>query len=151
MPSSGMLGHMAVVRTDVSEERIVSITRLTRSGRLGTTLAVTSNRNRLRRNTMYLLCTYVCIIYVVFLPDVLRLLVTANVPSAPILVTLMMEALYSSETSVLTRDRRRDIPIYRLRADAMLLFETVSAAQNLIMLYFSSANVAPTSRVHCDS
>jgi hypothetical protein len=34
--------------------------------------------------------------------NVLRLLVTANLPSSPILVTLMMEALLSSETSVLT-------------------------------------------------
>jgi hypothetical protein len=40
-----------------------------------------------------------------------RLLVTANVvPSSPILVTLMMEALRSSETSVLTRATRRYIP-----------------------------------------
>jgi hypothetical protein len=39
------------------------------------------------------------------------LLVTADVlPSSPILVTLMMEALSSSETSVLTRARRRNIP-----------------------------------------
>jgi hypothetical protein len=39
-----------------------------------------------------------------------RLLVTANVPSSPILVTLMMEELSSSETSVLTRATRRNIP-----------------------------------------
>jgi hypothetical protein len=32
-----------------------------------------------------------------------RLLVTANVPSSPILVTLMMEALSFSETSVLNK------------------------------------------------
>jgi hypothetical protein len=39
------------------------------------------------------------------------MLVSANVvPSSPILVTLMMEALSSSETSVLTRASRRNIP-----------------------------------------
>jgi hypothetical protein len=39
----------------------------------------------------------------VFSHSVLRLLVTVNVaPSSPILVTLMMETLGSSETSVLT-------------------------------------------------
>jgi hypothetical protein len=39
-----------------------------------------------------------------------RLLVTANVPSSPILVTLMIEALSSFETLVLTRVTRRNIP-----------------------------------------
>jgi hypothetical protein len=35
----------------------------------------------------------------------------ANVdPSSPILVTLMVEAIHSSETSVLTRVRRRNVP-----------------------------------------
>jgi hypothetical protein len=40
-----------------------------------------------------------------------QLLITANViPSSPILVTLMMKALRSSETSVLTRATRRNSP-----------------------------------------
>jgi hypothetical protein len=46
----------------------------------------------------------------IFLPSVLRLLVTANVVSnSPILVTLMMEAIRSSETSVLRKVTRRNI------------------------------------------
>jgi hypothetical protein len=40
-----------------------------------------------------------------------RFLVTANiVPSSSIVVTLMIEALHSSETPVLTRAPRRNIP-----------------------------------------
>jgi hypothetical protein len=47
----------------------------------------------------------------VFLRSVLRLLVIANVvPSSPILLFLMMEAIYSSETSVLTRTTQHNIP-----------------------------------------
>jgi hypothetical protein len=47
----------------------------------------------------------------VALRSVRRLLVTASVvPSSPILVTLMKEALSSSETPVPTRVTRRNIP-----------------------------------------
>jgi hypothetical protein len=44
------------------------------------------------------------------LRSVLRLPVTANILSSPILVTLMMEVTRSSEMSVLTRATRRHIP-----------------------------------------
>jgi hypothetical protein len=45
-----MLHHVALVRTDVSEELSASFIRA-RIGELGITLAVTSNRRTLRRNT----------------------------------------------------------------------------------------------------
>jgi hypothetical protein len=80
MVSSGMLRRVALVGTDVSEEPGASFIRVT-----------------LRR--------------MVFLRSVCRLLVAAFVvPSSPILVTLMKEARGSSETSVLTRATRRNIP-----------------------------------------
>jgi hypothetical protein len=69
MPSSGILGHAALARTVVSEERIASIIRL-------------------------------CCVH--------RLLVTANIPSSPILVTLMMEAIRSFETSVLSNPQEAE-------------------------------------------
>jgi hypothetical protein len=70
-----MLCHVAHVRTDVSEERITSIIRVTRIG------------------------------------IVVWLLVTANaIPSLPTLVTLMMEAMRSSETLVPTRATQCNIP-----------------------------------------
>jgi hypothetical protein len=83
-----MLRRVALIRTDVSEELSSSFIRVTRIGELGTTVEVTSNRRTLRRQ-----------------------LVTATVaPSLPILATLMKEALSSSETSILIRATRRNIP-----------------------------------------
>jgi hypothetical protein len=71
MVSSGILRRVALVRTDVSEELSASFIRVTRIGELGTR-------------------------------SVRRLLFTAMVvPSSQILVTLMKEALSSSETSFL--------------------------------------------------
>jgi hypothetical protein len=52
-----------------------------------------------------------CIYTIAFVRSVRRLLVTAKAAlSSPILVTLMMKALRCSETSVLTRSTRRNIP-----------------------------------------
>jgi hypothetical protein len=48
-----MLRRVALVRADVSEEPSASFIRVTRIGELGTTLAATSNRRTLRRNTWY--------------------------------------------------------------------------------------------------
>jgi hypothetical protein len=83
MPSSAMLRRVALVRTDVSEESMASIIKVTRIGVIGTTLAVTSN---------------------------LQSLVTANVLSSLILLTLITEVIRSSETSVLIRAILRIIP-----------------------------------------
>jgi hypothetical protein len=86
MQSSGMLRRVALVRTDISEERIASIIRATRIGELGTTLAVISS----------LLC----------------LLLIANVvPSSPIFVILMTEKILSSKPSVSLR--RTSVATYR--------------------------------------
>jgi hypothetical protein len=82
-----MLSRVALVRSNVSEEFSASIW-MTSISEPGTTLAVTSNRHTLR-----------------------ELLVTASVvPGSPILVILMKEALSSSETLVLKRSTRRNIP-----------------------------------------
>jgi hypothetical protein len=91
MASYGVLRHVALVITDVSEELSSFFIRVTRIGELGTTLTVPTIRHTPRY---------------VFLRSVRRLLVTASVvPSSPILVTPM-----ETETSVLTRATRRDIP-----------------------------------------
>jgi hypothetical protein len=100
MPSSGILCHVAHMRTDVSEEHSAPIIRVSRISELRIVLTVTINQNTVRKY-------YMCIVY---LHSVLLLLVAANVlPSSPILVTLMMEAISSTEASVLTRARWHNI------------------------------------------
>jgi hypothetical protein len=55
MASSGMLRHVALVRTDVSEELSTSFVRVTRIGELGTMRAVTSNRRSVQVNNQMFL------------------------------------------------------------------------------------------------
>jgi hypothetical protein len=77
-----MLRLLTLVRTDISQELIASIIRVTKIGE-----------------------------YFIFLRSVGRLPVTPNlVATSPNLVTLMMEALSSLQTSVVTRETARNIP-----------------------------------------
>jgi hypothetical protein len=79
-----MLRSVALVRTDVSVEHIASIIRVKRIVELVFSFCISSQRASV--------ASY------------------GYVPSSPILVTLMMEALSSFKTSVLTRATRHNIP-----------------------------------------
>jgi hypothetical protein len=130
----GMLRRVALVRNDVSEELNASFIRVTRIGELGTTLAVTSNRRKLRRNTNIRI--------------VRRLLVTASiVPSSPILVILMKEALRSSETSFLTRATRRNILedtiLHSLRSENLKSYTILNAIGEDLVCHLTFLPKAP--------
>jgi hypothetical protein len=118
MVFSGILRRLALVRTDVAEERSASFIAVARIGELGTTLAVTSIIHMLRRN--------------VFLSSARRLRVKPSVvPSSQILATLMKEALSSSDTSVLIRATRRNTP-----ADTILRSHRRENMKNLTSFCF---------------
>jgi hypothetical protein len=53
-----MLRRVALVRTDVPEERSASIIRVTRIAEIRTILAITSNRNTLRINAVRSISIY---------------------------------------------------------------------------------------------
>jgi hypothetical protein len=72
-----MLRRVALVRTDVSEERNASLMRVKRIGELGTTLAASINRSTLQTKFF---------------------------------ITLMMEDIHSSDTSLHARAKRCNIP-----------------------------------------
>jgi hypothetical protein len=100
-------------KIDVSEERIVYIMSFTRIGGLGTTFAVTGNRSTLRRNS-----------------------IVTFVPSSPVL-TLMMEVIHSSETSVLTRTIRCNSPECCILRASPLTFRRNRPPSYSLSLYYS--------------
>jgi hypothetical protein len=90
VPCSGMLRSVVRARSDVTEKPSTSIIRVTKIRYVSRNWQSTHS---------------------IIFRRVRRLLVTANVPSSQILVTLMMEALVFSETSALTRATQRNYAV----------------------------------------
>jgi hypothetical protein len=85
-------------------------------------------------------------IHTVFLRSLSRLLVRANVvPGSPISVILMTEAIYSSETSVLTRATWRNIPedgILHISKTFTVSYRTtdVASENTAVLMNYSRSN-----------
>jgi hypothetical protein len=103
MVSSGLLRRVALVRTDVSEEPGASFIRVTKIGALGSSETSVLTRATRRNNPEDTILHS-------HRRENLKSYTASVVPSSPILVTLMKEALSSYDTSVLTRATRRNIP-----------------------------------------
>jgi hypothetical protein len=86
--------------------------------------------------------------HIVFLFSIRRLLVTANiVPGSQLLVTLMMEALLSSETSVLPKNRRRNIPeegIQHMLSFLCIYFHNINTKQDFssLLAYYQYSEIS---------
>jgi hypothetical protein len=128
-----MLRRVALVRTDVTEKLIYSFIRVARIGEVGATLAVTSNRRTLRKMQSPLLFT------------------ASVVPSSPILITLMKEALISFETSVLTRATRRYIADHAIlhshRRENLKSYIALTVFLRSVRRLLVTANVVPSSLI----